>query len=69
MNSNRNNSWEREKQTNENPFHARLLRVLISDSSLARQSLRVNYLDCLTRRAGNKRQTYQGVFQFSKPDI
>ena len=40
MNSNRNNSWEREKQTNENPFHARLPRVLISESSLARQSLR-----------------------------
>ena len=63
MNSNRNNSWEREKQTNENPFHARLLGVLISESSLARQSLRVNYLNCLTHRA-RKRQTYQ-IFSFN----
>ena len=64
IDSNKNNSWKREKQTNQNPFHARLVRVLISESSLARQSLRGQlYLDCLTRRAG-KGQTYQ-IFSFN----
>ena len=49
------------------------LQAMISESSLARRSLRGQ--PCLTRRA-DKRQTYQifsfnrqGVFQFSKPDI
>ena len=40
----KNNSWKREnknkKQTNQNPFHARPVRVLISESSLALQYLR-----------------------------
>ena len=40
INSNENNSWKREKETNQNPFHARLVPLLISESSLACQSLR-----------------------------
>ena len=58
-NSNKNNSWKCEKknkQTNQNPFHAaRLVRVWMS---LYVSISEVNYLDCLRRRAG-KRQTYQ----------
>ena len=39
INTNKNDSWKREKK-NQNPFHARLVRVLISESTLSRQSLR-----------------------------
>ena len=76
INSNENNSWKREKQTNQKPFYARLVRVLISGSSLARQSLTGLTISTVSHAAPVRgkltkfsRLTLQGVFQFSKPDI
>ena len=47
---------ESAKKKNENPFHARLVRVLISESTLSRQSLRGQ----LSRSSRGRREKGRG---------
>ena len=74
INSNKNNSWKREKQTKQNPFHARLVQVLISESSLRTSVSQGSTISTVShavpvRDTKFSLLTLQGVFQFSKPDI
>ena len=64
INSNENDSWKREKQTNQNPFYARLVRVLISGSSLARQSLTGLTISTVSHAA-----PVRGKQDFTKPGL